>query len=204
MTFDEALKLAHAIAARYETRLGQCIFRDPLGEPPGRIWLLCFDIIDGPPDWCWMLSVGPGEPDGLQATTARPPAETFPYAQFGMSVPEALHGAMSDSQKSRWAQFSLRQLVVCITWYGIYAAILTSLHLADRRLFLTLLLGTPALLVIPGSVVLFAPKQRRWLMPIAIVLVSVVGGFIGLWLAQIHNHELKSRKQAIPANPISD
>jgi hypothetical protein len=80
MTLDQALGLAYAIAARNDTQVGRCIFRDPLGTPPGEIWLFCFDIIDGPADWCWMVSVGPGEPEKLIATSSRPPAETFQAA----------------------------------------------------------------------------------------------------------------------------
>jgi hypothetical protein len=73
MTDDEAVELARKNAARYGALLGRCIFMDDtLGEPPEKIWLICFDIIDGPPDWCWLLSVGSGEPDQPSAIHWRP------------------------------------------------------------------------------------------------------------------------------------
>jgi uncharacterized membrane protein YoaT (DUF817 family) len=88
--------------------------------------------------------------------------------------------------KPRWAQFSLRELIVCLTWYGIYAGIVTGFRPSDKRLFVFLMIGPVIGLLIPGSVVLFAPKQRRWLMPIAIGFVCIVGGAIGLWLAMLN------------------
>ncbi len=91
--------------------------------------------------------------------------------------------------KARWAQFSIWQLVVRMTWYAIYAGIITGLRLSDRRLYLVLMLAPVIAVPIGGFVVLFAPKQRRWLMPVVIGLICIAGGFVGWWLAMLRNSE---------------
>ena len=83
-------------------------------------------------------------------------------------------------------EFSIRELLVCLTWYAIYAGIVTALRLSDWRFFAFLLIGPLVGVLLPGAVVLFAPKHRRWLIPVTIGLAAVLGGFMGWWLAVLN------------------
>ena len=54
MTLDEALESARLLADTYGTRLGTCLLADDMN---GGWWGFAFDIVDGPPDWSWLVMV---------------------------------------------------------------------------------------------------------------------------------------------------
>jgi hypothetical protein len=55
MDIEDALQAADRLATRNGVGLGSCLFESPIGD--GDWWLLNFDIIGGPPVWCWLVVV---------------------------------------------------------------------------------------------------------------------------------------------------
>jgi uncharacterized membrane protein HdeD (DUF308 family) len=98
---------------------------------------------------------------------------------------------MSEGQKTRWAQFSLRQAAVCATWYAILVGIVTAFRPSDQRLYLFLLVAPIVGVSVAGCVVLFAPNHRRWLMPLTIGLLWIAAGVIAGWLAALNSQVTK-------------
>ena len=56
VNFAKAIQCARELAGRYDTRLGKCLLASAAG-PERNLWLLAFEIINGPPDWCWSIAV---------------------------------------------------------------------------------------------------------------------------------------------------
>jgi hypothetical protein len=80
MNREQALQSAQVLAAYYGAAIGECLVANQVTDtqlspsvPAASAWLVCFDIVGGPRDWCWVAIVSPARDESIiYASNVRP------------------------------------------------------------------------------------------------------------------------------------
>ncbi|HEY2839037.1 MAG TPA: hypothetical protein VGJ26_07815 [Pirellulales bacterium] len=86
---NQALHSARILAAYYGAAIGECLTANQVADShlstpsvDASVWLVCFDIINGPKDWCWVAMISAaGQESVFYASNVRPTGGTL-MAEF--------------------------------------------------------------------------------------------------------------------------